>query len=399
MGMIYLRGNTYWVKYYRNGKCYRESADSNKEADAKRLLKLREGDIASGRFRGLGIEKISFDELAEDVINDYKLNAKKSLERLGCSLKHLNSYFSGIQAVDITSGLIQKYITARIEQGASNGTINRELSALRRAFSLGARQTPPKVINVPYIPKLAENNTRQGYFEHHQYLQLKDNLPDYLKPVLTMGYHTGMRKKEILSLVWSKVDMIEGKITLHPEDTKNKKQRIIYLTGELYQTLLNQKTIRDSLYPNCLYVFFRDGQRIKDFGDAWDTALLKSGYALKYRCEECNEITEITRKQRRKRPVCSICGHDKLTREDAIFHDLRRTGVRNMIRAGVPELVAMRISGHKTRSIFDRYNIINEDDLKQASEKVSQLHKAVEEKAHEARHGHNLGTILPVTEK
>ncbi len=398
MGSIYKRGDIFWVKYYRNGKPYRESSDSSKESVAKRLLRSREGDIANHKFNGLRVERITFDELAADVITDYKVNGNRSLERLEYSLKHLNTFFSGMKAVDITSDLIQKYITQRIEEGASNGTINRELSALKRSFTLGARQTPPKVINIPYIPKLAENNTRQGYFEHHQYLQLKDNLPGYLKPVLTMGYHTGMRKNEILKLVWGKVDMIEGKITLNPEDTKNKKHRILYLTGELFQTILNQKTIRDKQYPDCPYVFFREGQHIKDFGDAWDTALLRSGYTLKYKCKACGQITEISDKRQRKGLTCKSCKSMELIRDDKIFHDLRRTGVRNMVRAGVPELVAMRISGHKTRSVFDRYNIINETDLKQASEKVSQLHKAAEEKAHKGTDGHNLGTIPSFSE-
>jgi integrase len=362
MGTIYRRGKVYWIKYYRNGKPYAESTHSDKASKAKRLLKQREGEISKGQLPGIYFDKVRFDELAEDFLADYRINGKKTLDNAQQNVARLKKFFGGMRVTEITSAKIGDYIEGRKKDGVANATINRELATLKRMFRIGLRCTAPKVGQIPFIPILKERNIRKGFFEHGEFTRLRDALPAYLKPVVTFAYYFGWRREEILGLTWERVDMAQGIVRLEPGETKNDEGRTLYLNDELMAMMQGLHSVRRL---GCPYVFHRDGKKIGEFRKTWEAALIESGIGATYKCKNCGSVVEIMKKVRRKDRICSRCKSKSLKWAGKIFHDFRRTAVRNMIRAGIPELVAMRISGHKTRSVFDRYNIVSQADLTQ----------------------------------
>jgi len=367
----------YWIKYHVGGQVFRESSKSERYADAERLLAKRLGELSTGAFQGLHVEKTLTGELLDDVLSEYRMNGKAVRFAENCINNHLRPYFGARRAAAVTTAAARKYVEFRkgSDQGTrryqgrlakpkqipilpgTNATINRELALLKHAFYLGWRHTPRKVANVPYIPLLEEKNTRKGFFEHDQFIAMRTALPEHLKAALTFAYYTGCRRGEILSLQWAQIDLVERVVRLEPGTTKNAEARNLPLTTELFEVLSMQRSVRDTKWPACPWVFFNEsGERIGQFRRSWATACKAAGL---------------------------VRGEDE---PDRLFHDLRRSGVRNLVRAGVPESVAMRISG----SVFERYNIINGRDLHDAARK---LENYIAQREAQAGAGHNLGTI------
>jgi integrase len=362
MGYVYKRGNIYWLKYYRYGKPYRESSKSEKITKAQKLLKKREGEIAEGKLPGIYFDKVTLNQLAEDFLTDYRINAKDTLSKAERSVKYLKEFFGGMKATEITTDKVKTYIEKRMEDEMSNASINRELAALKRMFHLGAQCTPPRVNLIPYIPMLKESNVRKGFFEHSEYLALRDALPEDLQPIVTFGYHSGWRKAEILGLTWDKVDLEQGSVRLNPGETKNEEGRTLYMNEEVLKEIRNLHAKR---HLGCPYVFHRDGKPIAGFRKAWVSACIQAGLCEVLKDGEGKAVVVKDKK-----------GNEKLVKVPTkIFHDFRRTAIRDLVRSGVSERVAMSISGHKTRNVFDRYNIVSDQDLKEAAKKKQAYHE------------------------
>ena len=335
----------WWIKYSNRGKPERESSHSSNHADAVKLLKQKIGAAAQGRPVGTAVERTTVSDLTQMLFDDYRANGRRSLDRAEQACGHLIPFFGAAsKARDVSGDLITKYQAERLSEGAKPSTVNYEMAMLRRAYRLAARAG--KVAARPEFSMLHVSNTRKGFFEAAQYRAVLEHLPDYLKPVLRTSYITGWRvQSELLTRQWRHVDIAKGWLRLEPGEGKTEQARMFPLTTELRAVLEAQRAhVRDvekatgSIVP---WVFCHsDGSRIKDFRYAWAKA-------------------------------CRLAGVP-----GRLVHDLRRTAVRNLERAGVPRSAAMAMTGHKTEAVYRRYAITDSAMLQEAAVKLDTFHSA-----------------------
>ena len=332
---------TWWIAYSFRGTKYRESSRSPKRQDAVRLLKQRLGEIGKGRFQGPQVERTSFEELATIITDDYTVNRRRSKDRMLTSLTALRKFMGRMLARDITFDRLNSYIADRISVGIAPATVRNDLAILKRAFRL-AEKAGKSVC--PPFPTLRVSNTRAGFFEEDQFRAVLHHLPEEIQPIVTLAYFTGWRiRSEVLPMQWRQVDLSAGTIRLEPGTTKNEEGRffpfsmhpeLVELFRERRRQTNELQTMKERLIP---FVFHRNGRLIKSFRKAWADACLAAGVP------------------------------------GMIPHDFRRTAVRNLERAGVSRSAAMKLTGHKTESVYRRYAIVSEGDLAEGVRKLAAI--------------------------
>lgn len=364
-----------WIQYYSaRGEQIRESAGTDDFKKAEKILRRKIGEVEAGVHRD--DRRITYEEMSESYYRDYEINARKSLRRDNAGRPHLdkvarlNEFFSGYRASEIDADLIRGFVAHEQKRGLANGTVNRSVSALRRMFNIAKKDG--KLRDLPYFPLAKEAAPRQGFFEREQYEALSRALPDYLRVPLAVGYFTGMRAGEILSLRWNQVDLLSNSIDLRAGETKYDAARTVPIVPQLRTLLLEQRAKRQ---PECSFVCFRLDRRghavnIGSFRKVWQSRCVKLGLGKREPVIDATTGAPLYSTPRGPRSKLKA----KMRYSGMIFHDLRRTGVRNLVRAGVPERVAQQISGHRTRSVFERYNIVSANDLADASRKLANFH-------------------------
>jgi integrase len=348
-------GSPNWVFCHRvHGREHRESSGTPDLKAARRFAKQKLDEAAADRqgFRAYlapAARRVTVDELLDDLAADYRLRQIRSWKSFGAHLKPLRAHFGAWRAAAVTAEAVDAFIEDRLEASRAPATINRLTQVLGQAFRLALKRQ--KVLGVPAIRHLPEHNARQGFFERDDFERVVTALPAYLQDVARFGYLTGWRRGELLTLRWSDVDRAGGVIRLRPEASKNKTGRTIVLDPILDALMARREQARLLERGVADLVFHRDGRPIGDFRYAWGKACVAAGLAVTD--PETGKVVP-----------------------DRLFHDLRRTAVRNLVRSGVREHVAMAISGHKTRAMFDRYNIVSEDDLRAAQVAVGRRYDA-----------------------
>jgi integrase len=335
LGSYYKRKGIWYIRFRYRGREYRESSKSQKKSDAVALLQKRRAEVVSGRLRPR-VERTTFENLARLIEADYVANDRRSIADMKSRVVHLRAKLGNVLPVDVTHEMLVAYIEKRRAEGAKPATIRYELAVLGRMYSLAINAG---VLNAkPPLPTIRLRNTRTGFFEADEIERVLKHLPEDVAPAVEFAYLTGWRIGEIRSLKWSQIDGDAYTIRLEPGTTKNDEGRTFpfgkfprlaaLLTRQLERSLALQRE-RGKIVP---WVFWRDGEQLQQFRKTWLRACAAAG------CPE------------------------------RLVHDLRRTAVRNLVRAGVPERVAM----HKTRSVFDRYDIVSEADLNAAVEKLAE---------------------------
>jgi len=328
----------YWISYrLPGGKQRREavgySIEEARDAEGKRRSQKRENRI----FDIKPDTKMTFNELTEWYLGLEKVKALASYWVIKLSLKKFNSVFGDTIVGNIKPADLENYQAKRKLQGIADGTIDHEIGKAKtmvfKAFD-NNMVSGDTLRAFKKIKKLVKRNAdaRTRVLSSEEFERLLQYSPPHLKAILSTAYYTGMRRGEILGLTWDKIDLKKRLIHLNASDTKDREARTIPICEKLYEVL---RTIPRAIHDP--HVFLFKGRPVKDIRTALRKACKQAGIE-----------------------------YGRFAKSGFVFHDLRHTFNTNMRKAGVPESVIMKITGHSTREMFDRYNTIDQEDTREA---------------------------------
>jgi integrase len=343
MSSLYLRGEVWWAKSKEQGQVVRWSLKTQSKVEAKRRLKLYDSQPRPEPMPTRVKSPMTWDEAGAQLLDWYAAYGSRRVPEAAGKVRTLSRYFTGRKLVDIDAVAILGYVAYRRKDGLAAASINVELATLRKGLRLAHEMG--HLASVPRIRTLKPAAPRSGFFEPEQFERVCQQLPVDLQVAVRIAYSYGWRvSSEVLPLARANVNLDAGTLRLAPGTTKNGDGRLVYLTPELKRDLAGQITrvraLEQEMSRVIPYLFPvprgpRKGRQRRDIQRAWGVACQRAGLLGMLR------------------------------------HDLRRSAVRNMVQAGISERVAMTITGHRTRLVFDRYHIVSPGDLRDAVRKMS----------------------------
>jgi|LGOV01.1.fsa_nt_gb integrase len=334
----------YWISYRvpgGKGKQRMESVGFSIE-EARDAMGKKRGQKRENRIFDIKPDaKMTFRELADWYLDLERIKALAYYGILRIKLKNFNSEFGDMIVNQIKPVDLENFQAKRKADGLRDATIDQDVKAaqtmINKAFDndLVSGDTLRTFKKVKKLLK-RNANARDKILSFDQFHRLLGYLPKHTKAILTTGFYTGMRKGEILSLTWDKVDLENRLIRLEAKDTKDNEPRSAPICDELYAILIS--------LPNRLH------------GSEGDN------HVFQYKKKPIKDIRSALRRACREAGVL----YGRFIKGGFVFHDLRHTFNTYARKAGVPESVIMEITGHSTREMFDRYNTVDTDDARQA---------------------------------
>lgn len=347
------RGSAWYVRVcYRGERIERRVEGATTQAEAERAGRAMLADLEAGRTEP-GADRVTVAELWDDLCRDYRVREQREAD-LAKRWRHLSPAFGRDRAAEVTTARLRRYVERRLAAGAARATVRLELAALRRCLRLA--HEAGRLVRAPAFPAVSVSNTRTGFVDAAGLERLLAELPAEQRVLATLAAWLGWRRSELLGLEWRSVDLETGEVRLDvgraavtssgahagaevaevaEVRTKNGDGRVAFLPPEALAALREWRaaTLRAGIVSR--WVVHRGGERLRGGYDAWRSACRRAGL------------------------------------EGLMLHDLRRTAARSYVRSGVPEHVVMRVLGHRTRSMLDRYNIVSERDLREAAARVA----------------------------
>ena len=335
----------FYIFYYHNGRLVRESSESESKMVAEKLLQRRMGEAGLGMAPAQEVANVKYEDVRDSLLAEYKNRGKGSIYKRrdgteGISgLNHLDTFFKNTPVTYITPDLLRRYIEARRKDGAADATIRRNLSMLRSMLNLARKEGRLRHVDVPHFPMPQDSKPRQGFVNPEVFATLRGALPKNLRPLIVFIYYTGCRLGAAKKITWAMVSEDCSEVELPGEITKSGDPLTLPLAGkglaEVAKTLKRMPRANETVFD------------VTNLRVAWNKACHKLGLGF----------------------------YEKRLYRGLTIHDLRRSAARNLIRAGVGRGVAMQITGHKTEAIFERYNITDSADVRDALVKVGQYAK------------------------